>query len=164
MTARHRFVLGLFLATFLFALLVLTRMDQSAGDVPSFAVIAAVVLAVISMGAIIHFIHHVATRIQADVLIGELARSLDYAVAARVKSTGAGTEERDIAKPGEVEALEAALASDDAEPVAIKASGYLNRRRSLDGRMCEETRSHHAPRGAARGFRARGHPHTDRPQ
>ena len=72
-------VLGLFVATFVFALIVLTRMDQSGGRVPGLAIISTVVLAVISLGGVIHFIHHIATRIQADVIIAELGCGLNQA-------------------------------------------------------------------------------------
>lgn len=67
-------VLGTFLATFIFSLLVL-RTVQVNGDtalVPHVSVTVAVVLALASVGVLIFFIHHIAKAIQADTIIGQV--------------------------------------------------------------------------------------------
>lgn len=118
-------VLGLFLATFLYALIVLVRAGQWSSDfrVTGVAVLAAVILAVLSMGAMIHFIHHVATRIQADVLIAELGLELNAAAASARRANAARHRFDD-------EAEEAHFTENFVAPsgfgVPAHRSGYLN--------------------------------------
>ena len=71
-------VLGIFIATFLYSLIVLMRVgdDEQAGIVPGLGVTIAAGLAIAALGGMIHFFDHVAKRIQADSLIGELSRDL----------------------------------------------------------------------------------------
>ena len=71
-------MLGLFVATFVFALIVLLRVgdEEIVGRVPALAVVCTAGLAIFALGMMIRFIHHIATRIQADVLIAELGRDL----------------------------------------------------------------------------------------
>jgi uncharacterized membrane protein len=66
-------VLGLFVGTFMFALIILLRLgDEAMGNrVPGVAVIAAAALTILSLGMMIRFIHHISMRIQADVLIAD---------------------------------------------------------------------------------------------
>ena len=67
-------VLGTFLATFIFSLLVL-RSVQVNGDssvVPHLSVTVAIMLALASVGVLIFFIHHIAKAIQADTIIGQV--------------------------------------------------------------------------------------------
>ncbi|MFN2431287.1 MAG: DUF2254 domain-containing protein [Gemmatimonadota bacterium] len=75
-------VLGLFIATFLYCLLVLRTIhgEDDSAFVPHLAVTAGVVLAVGSMGVLIYFIHHVASSIQAENVIAVVARDLDGAI------------------------------------------------------------------------------------
>lgn len=76
-------VLGIFVATFLFSLIVLMRVgdDAKAGVVPGLGVTLAAGLAIAALGGMIHFFDHVAKRIQADSLIAELGADLRYSVA-----------------------------------------------------------------------------------
>lgn len=71
-------VLGTIIATFLFALVSLMRSADEAvvGKSSSVSVLLASGLAVTSIVSIIHFIHHIATRIQADYLLRELGDDL----------------------------------------------------------------------------------------
>jgi uncharacterized membrane protein len=67
----NQVVLGVFVATFLYCILVLRavrRADESL-FVPQVAVAVGVVLAVASIAMLVYFIHHVATSIQADQVI-----------------------------------------------------------------------------------------------
>lgn len=79
----NQFVLGTFVATFLYSLMILRAIRRGdEGDfVPHLSVALAVVLAVASLGVLVYFIHHVAISIQADNIaarIGEeLADSID---------------------------------------------------------------------------------------
>lgn len=76
-------VLGTFIATFLYCLIVL-RTIRSPGEgsefVPQVSVTTGVLLAVASLGVLIYFIHHVARSIQADVIVGRVAADLDARV------------------------------------------------------------------------------------
>jgi uncharacterized membrane protein len=119
-------VLGLFIATFLFALVVLTRLDEEVvdGRVPGLAVIAAVGLSVVALGTVIHFIHHIATRIQADVLVAELGRDFRRAAETFVsRGASGGAFESD----DERETLLKRFADDDCYEIALERSGYLLR-------------------------------------
>jgi uncharacterized membrane protein len=70
-------VLGVFIGTFTYALLVL-RSVRSAADngeafVPSLSVTTAIVMAISSVGFLIFFIHHISRNIQASVIIDQAA-------------------------------------------------------------------------------------------
>jgi uncharacterized membrane protein len=70
----HQVVLGTFIATFMYCLLIL-RTVHGVGDqvfVPSLSVTFAVVLALVNVGVFIYFIHHVAGSIQADQVIASV--------------------------------------------------------------------------------------------
>jgi uncharacterized membrane protein len=74
-----QFVLGIFVASFIYCLLVLRSVRTIGTDifVPNFAVSLAVVLALLDVGVLIYFIHHIATSIQADEVIAETSRELE---------------------------------------------------------------------------------------
>jgi len=74
-----QFVLGTFVATFIYCLLVL-RAVQVGGlttFVPSLSVTLAVVLALFNVGVLIYFIHHVATSIHADEVVFNIGKELE---------------------------------------------------------------------------------------
>ncbi len=75
-------VLGTFIASFLYSLLVLRTIRREDEDpfVPHLGVTIGVLLAVLSMGVLIWFIHHVAVSIQADELVARIGRELDEAI------------------------------------------------------------------------------------
>lgn len=132
-------VLGLFVATFLFALVVLTRLDNEVidGQVPGLAVVAAVALSVVALGMVIHFIHHIATRIQADVLVAELGSDFRKAAETFVSR---GRAEDAFADDGEREELLRRFAEGKCFEVALQKSGYLLR---FDAEaMCRLAREH----------------------
>jgi uncharacterized membrane protein len=74
-----QFVLGIFVASFIYCLLVLRSIKTIGADifVPNFSVSLAVVLALLDVGVLIFFIHHIATAIQADEVIAETSRELE---------------------------------------------------------------------------------------
>lgn len=119
-------ILGLFIATFLFSLILLIRSGQDASDgrVPGVAVAVSALLAVVALGAMIHFIDHMATRIQADVIVGELGRDLELA-ASRFIERGSG--EQSFACEEEWERLDRMFESSEVIGVKIHDSGYLRR-------------------------------------
>lgn len=67
--------IGTFIATFLYCLLVLRTIRHLEGDtfVPQISVTFGVVFAVVSLGVLIYFIHHMAVSIQADEIIARVS-------------------------------------------------------------------------------------------
>lgn len=77
----NQFVLGTFIATFLFCLVSLTRVSASSREVAAAAAVSlAVLLAVVSLAQLIYFIHHVSSSIHADHVVESVARELEQAV------------------------------------------------------------------------------------
>lgn len=107
----NQVVLGVYVATFLYSLLVL-RTIRSVGDpgdpdaevfVPHLAVNLAVVLAVLNVAVLIYFIHHISSSIQVSSIASRVRRDL-HATVDRLypEELGRGVEEVDDA-PDEVE-------------------------------------------------------------
>lgn len=76
--AINQIVLGTFVATFLYCLLVLRTIRRAEDNlfVPHVAVTLGVVLAVASVGVLIYFIHHISLSIQADQVVARVGREL----------------------------------------------------------------------------------------
>jgi uncharacterized membrane protein len=74
----NQVVLGTFIATFIYCLLVLPSVETAGKIVfiPGLSVILAVVLALTNLGVLIYFIHHISTSIQADFVISAVYREL----------------------------------------------------------------------------------------
>lgn len=74
----NQVVLGTFVATFIYCLLVLrtVRSDGSAEFVPYISITTALVLALVGLILLIYFIHHMALSMQAPYVIGEVAADL----------------------------------------------------------------------------------------
>ena len=81
--------LGLFNATFLFSLIVLVRLDTSVStdEVKGVVIVVSVMLTIASIITLIHFIHHLANRIQADVIVNELGADLERATRSYVEQS-----------------------------------------------------------------------------
>ena len=114
-------VLGTFIATFVYAVLVLgaIRGTTEAGGVPKLAVLGAVSLVVVSIGALIYYVHHVSTALQVGELAAEIARDLT-GTAKRLHVGSEGTE------PGEP-VLEIPAPPEDASWIAARETGYMQR-------------------------------------
>ncbi len=78
----NQLVLGTFVATFVYCLLVLRTVRGEGGFefVPHFSTTLGLVLALVDIGVLIYFIHHVATMIQAPYIIALVARELDESI------------------------------------------------------------------------------------
>lgn len=78
----NQVTLGTFIATFLYCLLVLRTVRGTDDEqfVPHLAVTVGVILAMLSIGVLIFFIHHIATSIQATQIIANVASDLDGAI------------------------------------------------------------------------------------
>lgn len=74
----NQFVLGTFISTFMYCLLVLRTINGSQENtfVPHISVTLGVLLAAASMGVFIYFIHHVSSLIQAENVIGRVTGDL----------------------------------------------------------------------------------------
>ena len=75
----NQVVLGTFIATFVYCLLVLPTVGETDGRafVPHLSITVALGLALASLGVLIFFIHHVARSIQAETVIAAVADDLD---------------------------------------------------------------------------------------
>ena len=81
----NQFVLGIFVATFLYSLLVLRSirvLGDGDGDyfVPHLAVNVAVLLALLSIGVLVYFIHHISDSVQVSTLAEQVRLDLRNAV------------------------------------------------------------------------------------
>jgi len=78
----NQLVMGTFVSTFLYCILVLRTVNASADArfVPSFSVTIAIVMAITSLGVLIYFIHSVSESIQAQNIIARVCRDLYKAV------------------------------------------------------------------------------------
>ncbi len=95
-----QFVLGTFVSSFIYCLLVLRSVSTVGRDtfVPSFSVTFAVVLAFLNVGVLIYFIHHIATSIQADEVIAGVSRELQRSIR-RIFANELKQESGDITGP-----------------------------------------------------------------
>jgi uncharacterized membrane protein len=113
-------VLGTFVGTFLYCLLVLRTVRGTDDNtyVPHLSVTIGTVLAIISIAALIFFIHHIAESIQVATVIGAVGKELDEAVR-RLFPAGMGEAADTVQLPRE-------------EPQVIRATsaGYVQ---SIDG-------------------------------
>ena len=98
---RHRaaqLVLGTFIATFIYAVLVLGAVSTD-GPLPRIAVTGAVLLVLLSVGALIYYVHHIASALQVGELTAEIARDLIAGLspqeATRLKKNSHGALPRD---------------------------------------------------------------------
>ncbi len=123
-------VLGTFVSTFLYCLIVLRtlRRTEEMVFVPQLSVSFAVLLAVVSVGVLIYFIHHVAVSIQANEIVArvsaELLRGIDRLFPAEI---GRGCQDVECPPPDDefLERLEA-----EAGTIDSARDGYV---RFIDG-------------------------------
>ena len=136
----NQVVLGTFVSTFLYCLLVLrtVRGSDDAEFVPHVAVTVGVALAMVSLGVLIFFIHHVATSIQASRIIANVAEDLEAAVERLFPETigkDAGRADGPHASaipPGEIENARAVIARTTGYVQAIDAEGLMRAARKHD--------------------------------
>ncbi|WP_079200927.1 DUF2254 domain-containing protein [Pseudomonas sp. CC6-YY-74] len=121
----NQVVLGTFVATFVYCLLVLRtirRADEGA-FVPHLSVSIGVLLAIVSVGVLIYFIHHISVSIQADQVVARVGRELDEGIDRLFPG--------DLGKPGSAasrassEASLPAAFAREACPVGALEDGYL---------------------------------------
>ena len=118
-------VLGVFIGTFAYCLLVLRTINATAGEefVPQVSITIGVGLALASIAVLIYFIHHVAMSIQATSVITSVARELEdsitrlYREAPDAKDGGGA-----VGQAGEED-----LDEDDSGEVLARRNGYIQR-------------------------------------
>ncbi|WP_117318973.1 DUF2254 domain-containing protein [Chromatocurvus halotolerans] len=119
-------VLGTFIATFLYSLLVL-RSIRHVGDaafVPHIAVSVSVMFALLSLGVFIYFIHHVAVSIQGNEIVARVASELMDCIDSLAVDERSSSDSRGH---GGREACAAGQAGSDGEPgqILCHTDGYL---------------------------------------
>lgn len=81
----NQIVLGTFLATFLYGMMILRQVRGGEGSpngefLPQISILVAMLLALAGVGVLIFFIHHIATSIQAPNVIASVSRELQAAI------------------------------------------------------------------------------------
>lgn len=114
--AVNQVVLGTFVATFLYCILVMRAVRRADEDlfVPHLSVAVAILLAVASLAVLVFFIHHVARSIQAGALIARVGDELDQGIDRLFP---------DRLGEGAVESGDVAAAA--VAPVAARRDGYV---------------------------------------
>jgi len=123
----NQVVLGTFVATFVYCLLVLRtirRVDEVA-FVPHLSVSIGVLLAMVSIGVLIYFIHHVSVSIQADVIVARVGSELEDGIE-RLFPAHLGKPGSESSNTPTDADLPAAFAR-EARAVGALADGYLQR-------------------------------------
>ena len=86
----NQVVLGTYIATFTYALLVLRQIrdetESYRGFIPTISISVVLFLALVSVGLLIYFIHHTAESLQVSYLFSTIRRELDPELAARLPS------------------------------------------------------------------------------
>ena len=123
--AGNQVVLGIFIGTFAYCLWILRVVGGPPGNfIPRISVTCAFALTMVSIGALVYFIHHAASLIQAQGIIATISRELDEALD-RLYPEGMG-DSCGVAPPQEVPAD---FASRSLE-VCAKQSNYVE---AIDG-------------------------------
>jgi uncharacterized membrane protein len=117
----NKLVLGLFIGSFLYGLVVLASIDSDpASNAPTLAFMVSLVLTMVAIGGLIYFIHNISTSIQADRLIAVIGRDLCDTV---VDTLAPCTDSPEVAQPGERWRL--AVHEAPAKVIAAENSGYV---------------------------------------
>lgn len=118
----NQIVLGTFISTFIYCLLVLRTINSQDNEefVPHISVTCSIVLAAIGVAVLIYFLHHAATSIQAQHVIAQVGEDLDQTIDRLFpKKLGqSGSTDREImAIPGDFER--------EAESIKSTVGGYI---------------------------------------
>ncbi|MBA3611856.1 MAG: DUF2254 domain-containing protein [Nitrospirales bacterium] len=121
----NQLVLGTFVATFLYCLLVLRtiRIESSGDSTPYWGTLFGLILAICSLGVLIYFMHHIAVSIQAPNLIAAVYGELEE-VLTRLFPEHLGKEEENRPKNENIQKIMARM---EREGITIQAEvgGYL---------------------------------------
>ncbi len=119
----NQFVLGVFLATFLYSLLVLRRVNgvEDQRFVPHLSVTLGIILAILCLGFLIYFIHHAARNIHAEQVISLVERDLNHAIDQFYPRMLGDRAEGEPAEAAEEKTADA----DAGEEIFSKRTGYV---------------------------------------
>ncbi len=118
-------VLGTFVATFLYCLLVLrtVRRAEEIVFVPHLSVTLGVLLAVVSVGVLIFFIHHVSTYIQANEIVARVGTELIEGIERLFPENIGRGSQRISTEPPDTDFLD--TFDREARPIGSDGDGYL---------------------------------------
>ena len=121
----NQVVLGTFVATFVYCLLVLRtiRRADEVTFVPHLSVSIGVLLAMVSIGVLIYFIHHVSVSIQADEVVARVGRELEHGIGKLFPGHTGRPRPDALSAPADSD-LPAEFAR-EARPVGALEDGYL---------------------------------------
>jgi uncharacterized membrane protein len=121
----NQVVLGTFVATFLYCLLVLgtIRVNSPGAYTPYWGALVGLVLAICSLGVLIYFIHHIAISIQAPNLIAVVYGELEHAMA-RLFPEPIGQEKPDEGNRQDVSRVVTRI-QQEGIPIPAETGGYL---------------------------------------
>lgn len=116
-------VLGTFIGIFVYCLLVLRSVRAGPDEfVPSISIVVAIGLAIVGVGVLVYFVHHVASSIQAPHVVSSIAR-------ATVASIRDHHPEPVVDAPPDAVRSQSAKLRDKGYPIPAQSTGYL---RSVD--------------------------------
>lgn len=124
----NQVVLGTFVATFVYCLLVLRtiRRPDEVAFVPHLSVSIGVLLAVVSVGVLIYFIHHISVSIQADEVVARVGLELNDGIDRLFpEDTGKSDTKAPSASGAPEDAELPAAFACEARPVGAQEDGYL---------------------------------------
>src|SRR5664279_5064126 len=122
-----QFTLGVFVATFAYAILTLGTIGGGNGPntfVPQISVTVALALVFANILVLVYFIHHITTSIQLPVVISAIAGNLSHAMDVQFPA-GPATRSRQVFSTGRSAADLRALLAREGTPVTATKSGYL---------------------------------------
>jgi uncharacterized membrane protein len=137
----NQFTLGIFVATFLYCLLVLRTIKDLGDDgtfVPHLSVLGAIVLALGSVSVLIYFIHHIPESIHVSQVVARVGRSLHHKIA-EVFPADLGRDSGDATSTGDRVGLPDGFFTESTE-VNSRWTGYIQRIDS--GTLMELAREH----------------------
>ena len=119
----NQIVLGTFISTFIYGLLVLRTVHGEDYNVfvPQISITVGIALALISIGVLIYFIHHASTIIQASHVISEVSTDLDRAIKRLFPEKIGHSVSEHKRQVGEIPAC----FDSEAYPIRAAGSGYL---------------------------------------
>lgn len=123
----NQVTLGVFIATYLYCIIVLrtirepaTAAESAVAFVPHLAILLALIMALLSVGVLIFFFHHVPESIHASNVIGDVGRSLEHMIEKLFT-----TELGEPASATHMDPQMPPIADPAWRPVELRGGGYL---------------------------------------
>ena len=122
----NQLVLGVFVATFAYCIIVLRSVTSANSDagrtafIPYISVYLALLIALLNIGCLVYFIHHIADSIQISTLVQSVRADLTRVAGKEYPASGEALD------PNAVPAVRLDPSAADVEVVQVGADGYLN--------------------------------------